>query len=124
MEFNKEVKGISVKAMRSLMNYPMLGNVRELKNIIRNAALLTDKNYIENIDLAEDVISNLDKIEFLSHIDKGNSLPEITQKAIQKIEKGVIETVLTKTKNNKSMAAKILQIDRTTLYSKIKLLGL
>jgi len=124
IEFNKNVEGASGKVMKSLFDYPFYGNVRELKNIIRNATLLADSNYIEKIDLTENQKSNLEKVDFLSDIDKGISFKEITQKATEKIEKEIIEKVLIKTKNNKTLAAKLLKIDRMTLYTRIKSFGL
>ena len=53
-ELNKKIKGFSGKAMKSLLNYPWKGNVRELKNVIKRAVLLTDAEYIsiDNLDIA------------------------------------------------------------------------
>jgi len=125
-EFNKKIEGISGEPMKSLLNYHWPGNVRELRNEIRRAVLLTDSDYIREINLSVDVASNPDPVrKFLSNgLDKDTSLREITRKATEKIEKEIIKEVLAKAKNNKVKAAKILKIDRMTLYSKIKSLGL
>jgi two-component system response regulator AtoC len=124
LEFNKKIEGISGEAMKSFLNYPWHGNVRELRNEIRKAALLTDSNHIREISLPADAASDPERFDPLEVLDKGMSLREITKKTIEMIEKEIIEKALIQAKNNKTKAAKILQIDRMTLYSKIKSLGL
>ena len=124
LEFNKKIEGISGEAMKSFLNYPWPGNVRELRNEIRKAALLTDSNHIREISLPADAVSDPERFDPLEVLDKGMSLREITKKTIEMIEKEIIEKALIQAKNNKTKAAKILQIDRMTLYSKIKYLGL
>jgi len=123
-EFKKNIEGISGEAMKSLLNYLWPGNVRELRNTIRRSLLLTDSNYIREISLPLDIISNFVKVELLADLDKGISLREITIKTTERVEREIIKKALTQAKNNKSKAAKILKIDRMTLYSKIKSLGL
>jgi DNA-binding NtrC family response regulator len=129
LEFNKKIEDISGEAMKSLLNYHWPGNVRELRNVIRKAVLLTDSNYIGEINLSSDVTSNCEKIGLSAdfdrlNLDKGISLREATRKITEEAEKKVIKEALGVAKNNKSKAAKILKIDRMTLYSKIKSLGL
>ena len=123
-EFRKNIEGLSGEAMKSLLNYSLPGNVRELRNIIRKAVLLSDSDYIKEIVLDGGFISGAERFDYLSELGKGIPLREITHKAVKEIEKNVIKKVLTQTKNNKVMAAKILKIDRMTLYSKIRSLGL
>lgn len=124
LEYKKNVEWISGEAMKSLLNYSLHGNVRELRNIIKKAVLLSDSTYIKEIDLGREIIPSLEKFDFLSDINKGVSLLEIKNKVTKEIEKKIISKVLSETKNNKVMAAKVLKIDRMTLYSKIKSLGL
>ncbi|MDI6736282.1 MAG: sigma-54 dependent transcriptional regulator [bacterium] len=124
LEFNKKIEGILGEAMKSLLKYPWFGNVRELRNTIKRTVLLTDSNYIREISLPTDVTSNFIKTEFLADLDKGVSLREITVKITERVEKEIIKRALAEAKNNKTKAAKILNIDRMTLYSKIKSLGL
>ncbi|MFH0775540.1 MAG: sigma-54 dependent transcriptional regulator [bacterium] len=128
LEFNKKIEDISGEAMKSLLNYHWPGNVRELRNVIRKAVLLTDSNYIKEINLSMDVASNLDPVrKFLSNgvnLAKDTSLREITKKTTERVEREIIKEALAKARNNKVKAAKILKIDRMTLYSKMKSLGL
>jgi len=132
LEFNKKIEDISGEGMKSLLNYSWPGNVRELRNEVRRAALLTDSNYIREINLPVDVTSNCEiVIPPRPPLEKGGvggfegiSLREATKKITEEAEKKVIKEALAQAKNNKSKAAKILKIDRMTLYSKIKSLGL
>jgi DNA-binding NtrC family response regulator len=124
LEFNKKIEDISGEGMKSLLNYSWPGNVRELRNEVRRAALLTDSNYIRGINLPLDVTSNCEKIYPSAGLDKGLSLREATKKITEEAEKKLIKEALAQAKNNKSKTAKILKIDRMTLYSKIKSLGL
>ncbi len=124
LEFHKKIEGITGEFMKILLNYSFPGNVRELRNIIRKAVLLSDTNNIKEMNLEEDINPCIEQYDFLSELAKGESLRGIIQGATQKIEKDIIEKVLNNTKNNKALAAKILKIDRMTLYSKIKSLKL
>jgi DNA-binding NtrC family response regulator len=132
LEFNKKIEDISGEGMKSLLNYSWPGNVRELRNEVRKAALLTDSNYIREINLPVDVTSNCEiVIPPRPPLEKGGeggfeglSLREATKKITEEAEKKVIKEALAQAKNNKSKTAKILKIDRMTLYSKIKSLGL
>jgi two-component system response regulator HydG len=132
LEFRKKIEDISGGGMKSLLNYSWPGNVRELRNEVRRAALLTDSNYIREINLPVDIASNCEiVIPPRPPLEKGGvggfegpSLREATKKITEEAERKVIKETLAQAKNNKSKAAKILKIDRMTLYSKIKALGL
>ena len=124
LEFNKKIEDITSDTMKSLLTYNWPGNVRELRNEIRKAAVLTNSNYIREIDLPAVVSPEPEGFEPLELFDRGIPLREITSETIKRIEKGIIKKALTCTKNNKVKAARILKIDRMTLYSKIKSLGL
>lgn len=123
LETKKKIKGISTEALKILQNYPWPGNVRELKNVIRKAVLFADSAYINPNHLSlnrSNPLRNHDNFNFLKDLEKGLSLKEITKKIQKDIERMVIGEILSKTNGNKTQAAKILKIDRMTLYSKIK----
>jgi len=123
-KLNKKIEEISPEAMKHLLAYNWPGNVRELKNAIRKAVLLADSTIIssENLGLNN---STLPKgPQFQPDFDKGASLWEMTKNAIEHIEREAIRQTLTNVSGNKTKAAKILKIDRTSLYSKIKELQL
>ncbi|RUM60147.1 MAG: sigma-54-dependent Fis family transcriptional regulator, partial [Persephonella sp.] len=108
-EYNKKVKGVSPKAMKLLLDYDYPGNIRELENIIERAIIICDKKYIE-IDHLPEEVKNFAKNEVL----KENSYLNYNEEAER------IREVLKQTKGNKSLAAKLLGIHRTTLWRKIK----
>ncbi len=125
-ELGKNVTGLSKEALKKLFYNNWEGNVRELKNIIRQAVLFTDKiiepghlifnDGIESTVYDEDVLSDLS--------NEKTSMKAITKRTIVKIEKEMIINALHKLKGNKSKTAKILDIDYKTLHTKIKNYGI
>ena len=107
--FGKEIEGVSSEVLEILSRYPFPGNVRELENIIERAVALTDDTELSTRDLPSDLrelsISSLDPQACLSLEEK---------------EKQYITEVLIKTNHNKSLAAEILGLPRTTLWRKMK----
>lgn len=123
-DFAKKVKGISSETMRVLLDYHWPGNVRELKNAIKKGVLLADS---DNIKAAHIVLTKsssstggAEYFKFDQHLEKGLSLREITKNATKQIEQDIIKEALAQEGGNKTRAAKLLKIDRMTLYSKIK----
>lgn len=109
---NKNVKGITSEAMDYLMSYDWPGNVRELKNVIENAMIMTDKDYIE--------LEALPPLQMRSYrasspnIDvQGTDLNLRHQ--LKMYERLVILNALQKSKWVKSKTAKLLGIDRRNL---------
>jgi two-component system, NtrC family, response regulator HydG len=120
-ELNKEVQGLEPEVMERLQEYHWPGNIRELKNVIRRAVLLTNGEKITLDTLPPEISSPVS-----SHIEQQNHASTISAhnpdlKAIQeKTEKALIEETLIKVRYNKTLAAKMLNIDRKTLYNKLK----
>lgn len=123
-ELNKDIKGFSKDVQNCFLNYNWPGNVRELKNVIRRVALLTDGSEIQvnvlPLELANHAKDyNQNKLE-----DQILQQPRKTSKhlknAAQEAEYTTILNVLREVNFNKTKAAKILKIDRKTLYNKIK----
>ena len=108
---NRRVEGISKKALDQLTSYPWPGNVRELENTMERTIILAKRPLIEQEDLSlpsRNTVS-LGKLDF-----------SLGSKSLREIEKTVLATVLKETDWNLSRAAQILEISRTTLYSKIR----
>ncbi|MBN1384799.1 MAG: sigma-54-dependent Fis family transcriptional regulator [Elusimicrobia bacterium] len=111
----KGSKEIAEEAMHKLKNYDWPGNIRQLRNVIERAVLLTDKNVIEKSDLPGFISQSCEKPEQFAK-DKKLALSEI--------EKEHIKRVLRECGNNRIQAAKVLEISVRTLYNKIKDYGI
>lgn len=123
-ELNKNIKGFSEGVKNCFLNYSWPGNVRELKNVIRRVSLLTDGNEIQ-VDVLPLELSNyakdFDREQVLKQIkSKHSDKPKDLKNAAQEAEYDTILGVLKETNFNKTKAAQILNIDRKTLYNKIK----
>jgi len=116
-ELKRNLKGIASEAMGAMMAYKWKGQVRELENVIERAVLLSDGNYLSLEDLPGSLreVSGDENFEMDS-----NKLDE----AIQTFEKHHIQSVLKRTDGNKSEAARLMDIDPSTLYRKMEKLGL
>jgi DNA-binding NtrC family response regulator len=104
-ETNKAIDKISREAMDELMLYDWPGNVRELENAIERAVVVGKERQMLPEDLPILCFGPF-------HAPQNNSLKEV--------EKAHIRQILTNNDWNIARSAKILKIDRTTLYNKIK----
>lgn len=118
-EFNKtnqrNISGISPKAINVLMSYDYPGNIRELKNIIESMAILSHNEILDLDDLPVLIQQPFRKKEEIV-INVGTSMKDA--------EKEIIIQTLKKVNNNRKMAANILDIGIRTLHRKIKEYGL
>lgn len=112
-ELNKQIIGFEDKASRIIQEYHWPGNLRQMKNIIKRATLLAANNYITSAELSDE----------LAQKPTADTSSRITLKN-EEIEKEHILEALRQTNNNKSRAAQLLNIDRKTLYNKLKLYNL
>lgn len=111
-ELDRNVQNISAQAKELLLQYDWPGNLRELKNVIKRMVLLTPTETAALDSLPEEMIISV------NHSPRPNTSD---LKAINEVnEKALIIETLVKVKYNKSKAAKLLNIDRKTLYSKME----
>ncbi len=114
-ELGKNVKGISDDALQRMKEQRWNGNLRELRNVVRRCVLFAEGENIELDDLP--VFSAPNKKTVIAADEDDWALrPEH--------EKEQIEAALQKARGNKTVAAKLLQIDRKTLYNKMHLYGI
>ena len=114
-ELGKNVKGISDDALHRMKEQRWNGNLRELRNVVRRCVLFAESENIELDDLP--VFSPPNKKTLITTVEDDWALrPEH--------EKEQIEAALQKARGNKTVAAKLLQIDRKTLYNKMHLYGI
>jgi DNA-binding NtrC family response regulator len=111
----KDIRLIDSEAMALLTQYGWPGNVRELENVIERAVTLENGGTIWAEDLPES-IRNL-SIETYRHTP--SAIPTLDEQ-----EKHYIQWVLEKSGGNKTKAAKIMGIDRVSLWRKLKRYGM
>ncbi len=114
-DMRKPIKSITREALTLLEKYHWPGNVRELENTIERAVILAEAKKITPDHLAIR-LRRTDEIQ----LREGAGLKEIGAHAQMVAEKGAIIRILKQVRNNKRKAAKILKIDYTTLFDKIK----
>jgi len=135
-ELGKRIKRFSTEVETIFRNYVWYGNLRELKNVIKRATLLSDGEQIEPSSLPFE-ISHYNKLQFDKAPEPAavNQMPN-TVEDLAETPRVVSETTLKgasidaeyemilralkKVNFNKSKAAKLLNIDRKTLYNKMK----
>jgi len=107
----KKIRAISREAMTLLENYAFPGNVRELENILERAVALCQGEVIQARDLPPD----LTEVELYSYQRPGGPLLNL-----EELERDYIRHILQLTGGVRSRAAKILGIDRASLWRKMK----
>lgn len=125
-ELNRNVEGFSEEVTECLLTYNWPGNVRELKNVIRRATLLTETNKIQlkALPLEISTFAKVAAIEnAVEHIQGRESRKGLKDAALE-AEYETILRVLKEVNFNKTKAAQVLNIDRKTLYNKMKAINL
>lgn len=135
-ELGKRIKRFSTEVEAIFKSYVWYGNLRELKNVIKRATLLSDGDQIEASSLPFE-ISHYNKLQFdktpepaaVNHmpntVEDLAETPRVVSETTLKgasidAEYEMILRALKKVNFNKSKAAKLLNIDRKTLYNKMK----
>lgn len=114
-EMGKPIKSLTKDAAALLDKYHWPGNVRELENTIERAIILAEGRKITPEHLAVR-LRRTDEIQ----LRDGAGLKDIGAHAQRHAERGAIIRVLKEVRGNKRKAAKILKIDYTTLFDKLK----
>lgn len=123
-EFNKNIHQIPPETEKMLLEYKWPGNIRELKNVIERAVLITGNGILHpelgvTIDLRKGCAENTNGMN--TNVENNEA---INIRSLANIERQHIQKVLNETSWRRTEAAKILGINRTTLYNKIKEYGL
>ena len=116
-ELGKNIPGFPKNILNSFKAYPWPGNIRELKNVIRRLVLLSDTNTILTSALPLEIAAQSKDVS--TPISSPSASPDLKNRA-QEAEYETIMQVLKQVSFNKSKAAEILNIDRKTLYNKMK----
>jgi len=120
-QLGKNVSKFNNDVMEVLMNYPWHGNLRELKNVIKRGILMTSSDTMTLGCLPEEIRSTnpAEARKISANYTPADMDPMNLKKASIEAEKEIILNALREANFNKSKAAKILDIDRKTLYNKI-----
>lgn len=122
-ELNRKIHGFSPEVEECFMTYNWPGNVRELKNVVRRASLLTETQEIQLKALPLE-ISTYAKASAMETSIARTEKPRDLKNAALEAEYEAILKVLREVNFNKTKAAKILNIDRKTLYNKMRAINL
>jgi len=114
-EMGKKIDRVADSAMEELVNHSWPGNIRELRNVIERAVVFCEGRQLKVDDLHADRISEA--------AEDGHTL-KLKSLSLQEAESALITHCLNQTKWNLSKTAKLLEISRGTLYSKMVKLGL
>ena len=115
--YGRNVRGITNEGMDALLNHSWPGNIRELEHSIQRSIIVCDSEFAEIKHLFDTGSSWEFDASFV-----GRAAEE--EKTLEELEQEYIEEVLNRTQGHQGQAAKILGIDRKTLYNKIMKFGL
>jgi len=114
-KLGKTIYGFSQEALSRLLSYPWPGNVRELRNVVEHAALMCRGEVVELQHMPP---------RLFHQEEEGTSPARLSSGRLQDQERQLIIQTLKQADWNKYRAAKMLGISRSTLYSKLKKLGI
>ncbi|MHC1703416.1 MAG: sigma-54-dependent transcriptional regulator [Tenuifilaceae bacterium] len=120
-ELGKHVEGFDQSVTDVFMKYTWPGNIRELRNVIRRSVLLEQSEKITIGSLPRELYMNNGIVQNQPTTTKS---PENLRDSKERAEHDLILSTLEKVRFNKSKAAKLLDIDRKTLYNKMKQYGI
>ena len=114
----KKITGLLPGAMDAMMAYDWPGNVRELENAVKRLTILCENQVVSFDDLPESIQEKSRSVQFSDEVIIEEELN--FQEAVKHYERKIILEALEKSNWIKSKAAKLLNINRTTLVAKIK----
>ena len=109
----KAVNGFSAEAARKMLDYDWPGNVRQLRNVVERAVALTRFEEVSVSDLP-DKVQSFRPTQLVVDTEPDHML------SLEELERRYIERVLSSVGHNKTRAAKVLGVDRRTLYRKLE----
>jgi len=121
---NKKILQVEGAAMSALERYSWPGNVRELENLVERLVVLNDDGVIRPNDLPDYILNNAvpqhQQTTPLALPSEGVDLDGV----LEKIENGFIERALERARGNKTMAAELLRLNRTTFIERLRKKGM
>ena len=121
---NKKILQVENTAMSALERYSWPGNVRELENLVERLVVLNDDGIIRPSDLPDYILTNSvpqhQQTTQVALPSEGVDLDGV----LEKIENGFIERALERARGNKTMAAELLRLNRTTFIERLRKKGM
>ena len=121
---NKKILQVQNAAMSALERYSWPGNVRELENLVERLVVLNDDGVICPSDLPDYILNNAvpqhQQATQVALPSDGVDLDGV----LEKIENGFIERALERARGNKTMAAELLRLNRTTFIERLRKKGM
>jgi DNA-binding NtrC family response regulator len=116
-ENGKKIEGVGDDTMEVLSRYSWPGNVRELENVIERAVVLTREERITPPDLPPNIIGEGDGV--IQAVTASDEIRPL-KAALEEPERLIIENALRKMDGSRQKTAEALDINRTTLFNKMK----
>jgi DNA-binding NtrC family response regulator len=123
-EMGREILGFTEAAMSALQRYNWPGNVRELENAVERAVVLCRRPHIDVQDLPETIVGTISTRRVIPNEGETNLNPLPLQTALEGPERRIIQAALDRNAWNRQATAAELEINRTTLYKKMRKYGL
>jgi len=124
-EFGREYRAFDATTLARLAEHAWPGNVRELRNAIERAALLAPADELALEQLLPAVDGHPRRVRETTRASEAadDDVLPLGDRSLKAVEKALIERVLAETRGNRSRAARVLGVDRSTLYSKLRAYG-
>ncbi len=116
----KRMVSVSIEAMKMLASYNWPGNVRQLKNVMESAVVLSDNEILDTTDLPEEIRHPENSGIVVNHIDYNLSFRDAKKILIENFERDFIKKKLEEFSGNISRAAEALDMHRQNLQQKIR----
>ncbi len=123
-EFGREIDGVTPRAMEALRHYRWPGNIRELENAVQRAVLLCKDRWIDAAHLPSTILQGHPASAPMPTVASSASSVRTLREALEEPERQIILQALQLHQWNRILTADRLGINRTTLYKKMKRLGL
>jgi two-component system response regulator PilR (NtrC family) len=121
---NKRIVGLTPSAERALVSGPWEGNVRELRNVVERAAILADSEFVRERDFTSSVSQALAPAAQPAIRPGPIAQPHEGGDALADVERDHIIEVLARVGGNKTRAARMLGLDRRSLYRRLETYGI
>lgn len=120
----KKISGVAPEAMRQLLQYPWPGNVRELENTVERMVILAAGRELTAEDLPDRLLGTLPAATAAQDVHEIPGEGFFLNEVVADFEKRLIVQALDQTAWVRNRAAKLLNVNRTTLIEKMKRFGL